>query len=575
MRHHALLAVVKRFVAPLLLFSFLASNSCGSQIPRIKKLNLTDSQELNLDLISFEDLATGEAVTLSEYMDTHNKDFLLLMFGSVGCGICNQKARELAANFEGKHSLLVAKDQKRFDLIGINTDTGAARTRFNGIMLNDSKRSEYGYDFIKWNDAKGETMQAFFLPPKEAFGVPFATLISRRNLMWRYNNKDHYTLQELLDRAEQTIAGEDPGSSGNSVENRAERVDDSTRELQFESPSRFRQLSVTSCDGISANLQELVNEVDMTFIQVSREACADRSDCGYNFDQFKSLESKCEDTDSYGTTCRFVTLTTEVPDRARCAEGGIYRGGDEFLQTFRSHFDWNYLPTSDDYGTPSGIPSVKGPIVLGFNKDGSLFYSWEGPLPDKTSPTSIKAAIERGGSGRAKGADFQTYDGSELVNFSELTQRSKFTVFTAFDRLCGSCLEELAHWSGAAVKKDDESLLSFCEKDPDFCQVIALEAELARPNTAQGRDDFYHEIVNNYFKPNGIRVPLFLDVNSFNDYGRIFESYLTNTHPNWDGVYGTVVYDREGKILKDFKSEGPKTPDPVLTTLKIYKSKGR
>ena len=70
-----------------------------------------------------------------------------------------------------------------------------------------------------------------------------------------------------------------------------------------------------------------------------------------------------------------------------------------------------------------------------------------------------------------------------------------------------------------------------------------------------------------------ITIPLLLDSTPYGEDGmgylkRFFDAYLFTTFPNWEGYFGTVVFDREGKILAGFKSESPGEVDPVLSYIK-------
>ena len=224
---------------------------------------------------------------------------------------------------------------------------------------------------------------------------------------------------------------------------------------------------------------------------------------------------------------------------------------------------------------PSSLDDVTGPMVLGFRKDGTLFFSHQGRLPVAGDSSSLERALAAGATSQATGIDYPLFGASTFgsdpgaTDMSAIRQGADYTVVGAFDRYCAGCIDELEHWSAAG------QLADFCGSSSGFCQIFALEAELARPNTPDGRAAMYYDIKSNFLTPRGVEVPLLIDVDEFgDDYSRIFYSYLTPLNPDWGGRYGTVIYDREGKILAAFPGGVVHDPDPVLATLETLRSVG-
>jgi hypothetical protein len=147
------------------------------------------------------------------------------------------------------------------------------------------------------------------------------------------------------------------------------------------------------------------------------------------------------------------------------------------------------------------------------------------------------------------------------VRFAELRVKSDYTVFATFEQTCTGCIQELTHWSAPG------GLLDLCQANPGRCQVLALETGF--PDSL----DFakHHDGVMASLQPHGIRAPVVLDQEPYGDDGqgyirRVFDGYLSARFPRWEMGYGTVIYDREGLIVADFK---PGTPgDPVLDAVR-------
>lgn len=557
-----------------LLFLLLGFISCASEIPREKKVKTALPVELiDLRNVFFTDAVTGDEVNVANYMAQHNLDYALLMFGSIGCAKCNEKALTLSEDYLTKHTLFLEKEARRFDVIGVNTDSGSAQTRFRGIMLDEGQRYAHGYNFVKWSDPRGEKMMQYLVAKGDRFGVPFTALINRRGILWRYSNKEPYSIDELVNRVLSSINGDETAGGGGPKQEPPPPPPNPGKFplLSFETPFRFDQVKAKACGGASTSLQEKFKESDYLVVQVSKDRCQADGVCAKNLDHLLAAKAVCA---GKGRSCEVVTLSEQKPVSAVCSQAdlAVFQGGRDFFDVFATHFNWRYDPQFDNWGVPVSLPAVDGPLVFAFRRDGMLVHSWEGLLPAADEAKSIENVVAGPLNQRATGINYPVFgdigDRSPgSTDLAVLRAKAKYTVVTAFDRYCGGCLEELQAWSEPAELND------YCAKSRGFCQVVALEAELAPTNLPDGRRSFYHEIKADFFAANHISVPLLIDELQVGEgFSRIFEGYFTPMYPQWGGVYGSVVYDREGKVMAQFKSQGAHAKDPILALLKTLKN---
>ena len=557
----------------ILVLIFMVAD-CASDLERHGK-SLSGGRDVDLSEIYVEDIETGEDISIADYMLDQKINFMLLMFGSVGCTKCNEKALDLSQNYLGKHQLLLSSSEKKFELVGVNTDSGGARSRFNRIMLSPEQRTASGYDFIKWADPAGELFLKKILKPDERFGVPYTAFISKKGIeekiQFSYNNQQPYSLEDLLQQALDVIEGRQGEGSGTGTEKPDPPKPPKVKfDLSFESSNRFDEIKLASCaTGSPATLSELVKSADISFIQVTKSKCDADSHCFDNLTHLKDLSLLCTGSDS----CKSITLSAANNlAEETCGLEGVFRGGAKFYETFETHFNWKYDPYIDEYGEPSSIKKVDGPLVFVFRKNGKLIYTHEGLLPRESQSNSLEKVLSAGANERAAIVDFPLYGESSYeqepknLSMSAILRQAKYTVIAGFGPTCSGCIEELEHWSEAG------ELAGFCKDSNGFCQVFALDENLPRPNTPQGRRARFDLVKDNFFRPSHVKVPLLLEQEVFSDYfGRLYQSYLS-LYFKWQS-YGTVLYDREGKIIYDFPGGKVYKPDPILKTLQTLKEK--
>lgn len=548
---------------------------CASDLKRHDKNPYwSGGRAVDLSLTMVEDWETGESLSVADYMVDRKLNFLLLMFGSVGCTKCNEKALELSENYLGKHQLLLSGSEKKFELLGVNTDSGGARSRFNRIMLSSEQRQASGYNFIKWVDPAGDLLMKKILAENESFGVPYTAFIyksgSDESVLWSFNNTEPYTIDFLLEKALSTIEKREPGKGGDSKPKPKPPVPPKVEyDLSFESPNRFDDVNLIGCrSGEHSFLTDWVKGSDITFIQVAKSRCSSGSHCFDNLKRLNALSKVCANAES----CGAVTLATRDVAQSTCTIDNVFRGGKDFYEVFETHFNWKYDPYIDEFGEPFSIKKVEGPLVFGFRRNGQLVYSHEGLLPRDGQTNSLEGVLRSGARERAPIINYSVFGGlthgsaPQNLSMSTALNQAKYTVVAGFAPTCSGCIDELEHWSL------DGELADFCEQSEGFCQVFALDENLARPTNTSGRLRRFNQTQNNYFKPRNIKVPLLLEAEIFSDnFGRFYQSYLS-LYFKW-GSYGTVIYDREGKVIFDFLGGKVYKPDPILKILKELKDK--
>lgn len=551
--------------------------ACASKLPR----DLTDNtpggraEPLDLHLVEFEDIRSGETVNLEAYMNEGGKDFLLLTFGAQFCTACSDKGRHLVSDVIGKHPLYLTEESKRFEIIGINTDQYPERL---GAYLTN-------FPFMQWSDPASPdmTMLRFFMPPGNKFKVPLTVMISRRGIEWRVMPDERMSMDDMMRQVEVTMGlrdGSVDGDEGDGGEGDGGEGDGGSEgdggdggvagPLGVPSPGRLRSVDVQTCDGATKTLHDAVGEAKYRFVQITKGACG--TACKANAQALTAMPATCQ---GRGNTCAVASLTTAAPARSDCANGVTFQGGEAFYDVFKTHFNWDDPRELDSSTALSRFThELQGPLILGFDEQGTLVYSKEGTLQAGELATAMAAP---GFGAVARGPDFRLYD-KATGNFklADLRRKAKYTVVTAFGYMCSSCILELQHWS------EPNQLIDFCAARPGDCQLAAMETgELPAGQTLA---DYHDGIVHGSpdfdgFDALHIRAPLILDPldkyllpNYADNLDRFFEGYLIATSPNpaWWGDPRTVIYDREGKIVGQFKSEppAPGEDDPVFKKVK-------
>jgi thiol-disulfide isomerase/thioredoxin len=248
-----------------------------------------------------------------------------------------------------------------------------------------------------------------------------------------------------------------------------------------------------------------------------------------------------------------------VVDEQLCAtQGDVFAGGQELFDVFADHFSWSYAPIREGQGTLK-LPVVKGPLTLIFDEAGKLVFSAEGAIGDTLSKRMQNDRL----ASRAKGPDHPLF-GDDFrktnqvptgapVTFSNLRTRARYTVVMFWNTWCSSCVEELYEWH-----KEQDSAYKFCAKQPDFCQVLALET--GRAESGQSPKDYFAGLVNGNDDFDGWlkrrwTMPLAVEDIPLAD-GRApmgwFAGWIKARFGSSDPR--VVIYDKEGKVVGHWRS---------------------
>jgi len=566
----------------LIVTAFMVSaGGCASRLPAEKKINRPEGgvQVVDLSLVNFLNIETGETVNLKAYMEANNRDYMLLTFGSRGCTACNEKGFVLRDSVIGQHPLYQTEEGKHFEIMGINTDPDPL-PRVKQFVLTYQFQS-----FLRWNDPKGKAMIEFFMPEGRAFGVPLTVMLTRQGIKWSITNDQGLHVDEIMAKVEETLnignsrPRPTPTPSPSPSPSKPPVVLPPISGLDAEAPGRLRSVSVTTCDGEVKDLAQVMSVRDYYVIQAEGKACG--AACLANREQLAALKAGCQGED--GTGCGVMSLSqaaADLPlDPQACGTGMAARGGGEFFSSFHTHFSWNHA-VSESYEPEWSmtLSPVDGPLTFVFSKDGKLAFSKEGALVDGELSNFVATGDFNK---RPRGPDFQFF-GKEKGDFklADLREKSKYTVVSAYGTFCGSCIEEMKFWSKPGELKD------FCAARPEDCQVQMVNSDY--PGDGQTFDQFLTEAAD-VLATSGINLPLAMDpINPNQDNGylkRFFSGYLMaeffyQLPVEKRGDPRTVIYDREGRIVGMFVTEGVKEPapddpnppaphvDPVMSRLK-------
>jgi hypothetical protein len=227
----------------------------------------------------------------------------------------------------------------------------------------------------------------------------------------------------------------------------------------------------------------------------------------------------------------------------------VYQGGADFFDVFKTHFNWNWQnePATDPETWAYIMPTVEGPLTLGFNADGLLVFSAEGALAEG----SIQAVVNSDSlTMPAEGPNFPFMNSTlGAFGFATTRRQAKYTVIHTFATSCDSCRAELQHFSA------EGGLLDRCQARAGLCQMAAVES--GEPEDGQAASlPSYLTSVESWASGLNIRVPMWIDTRLTagdwtKDWVRFLKGYVVALAGGESG-YRTVVYDREGKVLASF-----------------------
>lgn len=565
--------------------------ACGSKLPyeiQIKRPVALPVEKVDLGLIEFTDIDSGESVNVEQWMGSRGVSHLLLTFGSKSCTACNKKARELRDNFLSQDQMSLTGAPSNLALVGVNTDSGA-------LQLTRRFVGSENFQFIKWSDPRGDLMVKWFLPEGRYYGVPLTVLLNRDGILWRYTNDSVASVDDMVRRAIASAGADGSngggssggGSSGGNTSGGGGQPVDPPEvpqppALAFPGPDRMREIMVTRCseqidERVAGQLSTyLPLDRRVTFLHVESESCGEM--CVKNREILKnkvvnSLGGRFTDQLAVG----FLFADHEA---GSCPVSDVpgeqvqyFSGGRDFRTVFASHFDWDNGVVEGDDGSLQINPLEKA-ITLGFDETGRLIFSSEGAIDERRIGDFLRSrflsGIVRRKSQFAPGPQWNWFgmrqgdSDAGAITFDTIRDRSKYTIVNVFGESCGSCKAEMNHWSRSG------GLFDHCAARPEFCQVLSLENGL--PESAfngPGPVDpiemtVYLRQLNDRMAVDGIRIPfLMLDPYSpENDLGygylrRFFDGYLSARNPHLGFDFRTVIYDQEGKILGVFRAVPP------------------
>jgi hypothetical protein len=156
--------------------------------------------------------------------------------------------------------------------------------------------------------------------------------------------------------------------------------------------------------------------------------------------------------------------------------------------------------------------------------------------------------------------NFTFYGGSGLFTLKDTWPKKRVTVVSVFGELCTGCWEELSTWS------KPNSLADLCTKES--CQIITIENGVPEEEPTEKRWPRIHALM----EKKGVDKfwlaldPLPSDGDAWKN--RYFDGYLSTKFPEWEGLFGTVLYDETGTIFATVKGGG----DPEEVT-KLVRNK--
>jgi hypothetical protein len=560
-----------RIMASLLLFQ-LGLQSCGAKLPTAvtRHTPVALEQVVNLDEINLTRLQDGSPVNLGQFMRDSKLQWLVLTFGSEGCNICMDKADYLQKNLvDNQYQLLGASAKDSIALIGVTTDPASRRESVYANLVEAKKLTHF-----EWSDPAapgGNIMMRYFQPAGHGPGVPLTVMLSTRGIVWRVGSWDHLSAAQIVEKIAATLGADGtlqppppvdpppPGSNGD------------RSLLAKERPDRLNDLNVTSCAGrnqtsLGALLPPLAN--GLRAVLVHQESCDGNPACVDARRALQSWQSNCSNRGQ--KTC--VMKEIVVGEQNCTGEAELLAGGQEFFEVFADHFSWSYAPITEAQGR-FRLPLVKGPLTLIFDETGKLVFSAEGAIGDALTKRMQNDQL----ASRAKGPDHPLF-GDDFIKanhvpagapmtFSSLRSRTRYTAVMFWNTWCSSCTEDIEEWH-----REQDSAYRFCSKQPEFCQVLALET--GRGESGQSPQNYFSGLVSGNDDFDGWlkrrwTMPLAVEDQPLAD-GRApmgwFAGWVKARFGSSDPR--VVIYDSEGKVVGHWRSlPGEHGPRDTLKSL--------
>jgi len=535
-----------RCLEKLVIFVFLVALGCASDEERFKKVQEFSGTPLDLNLVHYEDLETGVAVNLAQYMRANQLKHLLLVFGSVQCSGCNEKALQLSRLYLPNHRLFVAPEHADFDLIGINVDIATARRQFDRIWYDDALRLERGYDFVRWHD-QDKSLETYFLGRGDKLAIPFMALISAEGIVKRYQADEHWQMDAVLADVLQLVSGQ----SGTLPEPPVIKppvpyTPPGIQRWQIPIADRFADLPIRNCaaDTEALKPEEVLATGNYRIVQLFDGDCD--AVCRANKKMIASAVDRCP----VAQGCQELSLEVLAKGEG-CLSEASHGIAKDVWQTFSTVLNWDadhYPPLQNEWGLPESLPPLQGPMVLGFLPTGQLKFAVDGVLREKEISALFSPAKP------ATGANFSIYaarnasEAPRATSFREVASAATYTVLSMYSLGCAACEETLEQWSDAS---NEASPLHVCRESPEFCQVQVLEK--MPPDAMMTSPAGMHALVAERLYPLGVRLPIMISTELlYEDFSRFYEGYLEVLFPELFGQSAAIIYDREGKIVARF-----------------------
>jgi hypothetical protein len=518
--------------------------SCGATLPQKITDNrpIATEQQFDFSQVEFGSLALEGSSNLAAYMEGRGLTHMLLTFGSQNCVACMEKARYLEANLVGQYASLLGEGGSKFEVVGINVDPSALREDVVAQIRRE------GITHLQWSDPRGQMMLKYFQPAGMTFSVPLSVMISKTSIKWRVASNERLTSQDLIRKVAATL-GEDIAGELPPAPPPIPHTDPPIQKLPYladENPDRLKSVVVKPCNSVDEqkplNAEDIFEGADIRILQVDLASCTDGSTCAENLGVIMDFLPDCRPE-----SCKSLTLAAKPDLPEGTCSPIVMQGGADILESFQDHFSWNYTPTVNEDGSKT-LPKIAGPIVLVFDKLGRLVFSHEGRLGE----TQLKERWQLDKlTARAKGPSHKIYKDRQMTDSAEWRSRSKWSVVVFYGRSCTSCSEEITSWHRP------NHLVDVCQRNPNYCQVLALEAGEDWDNEASSIPSYFDELSSEY--PSlGWTLPLGLDPTPLesSEGKRWFNDWVK---ARFGSGYRSVLFDREGKP----RGSWPAIPSPT------------
>ncbi|MDA9951526.1 hypothetical protein N9D31_03010 [Oligoflexaceae bacterium] len=553
--------------------------SCASEENRVKRKKYFGGEAIDVSALSYGDLNSGADINLLTYMEKNDLNHVFLLFGSVGCAKCNAKAKVVSHELMGQHELLLDGKTKGFELIGVNTDVGTARGRFEKIWNDGDQKSSAGYDFVKWSDPGAASVKNQLLDSGSNFAIPFMVLLGRDSLLTRYEANDERSIDVILDDVLRVVKGGQPiDLPPKQVEEQKPQVSEpgitptiSFKKSILDIPDRFSESAYHCATGLKTELSTLLAG-KVTLIHLPVGNCD--GSCEANRKIMQKAEVSCQNSDA----CRIFEYLEADGDGNFCETDYSLLGSSPLRSTYESAVRWRpELVNYSGWNEPESLQPEDRSIVLAFGPEGRLRYLHVGELSEQNIADLIAARFPK----MDHIPEFNFKGSSSLAeepqqsSLSEIVSRKKFTVFYEYGPGCASCDKKLRNWS--FVDDESKGLVSFCRSKKDFCQIIALNKPMFGFQTPQTA----YEQTRSHMLSQGISMPLYVDEDQIakdaasDTFSRFFEGYLKPLFiSEWADEFGlvlngaSVIYDQEGKIVRSIApSTDPDGRDEVAESI--------